>query len=68
MGSKKALVTGVTGQDGSYLAELLLPRARSGDSERSVRDFYHRSRLKLKAQEGESITRTDRNSRAPSVR
>ena len=26
-GVKKALITGITGQDGSYLAELLLERA-----------------------------------------
>ena len=26
MGAKKALITGITGQDGSYLAELLLAK------------------------------------------
>ena len=31
MGSKKALVTGITGQDGSYLAELLVTTGRVRD-------------------------------------
>ncbi len=39
---KKALITGITGQDGSYLAELLLERptevhALSGDSSKARR-------------------------------
>ena len=45
--SKKALITGVTGQDGSYLAELLLDKGyevhgmvrRSSTEERAYRPF-----------------------------
>ena len=36
---KKALITGITGQDGSYLAELLLAKGyRKGDQIRYVED------------------------------
>ena len=32
--SKKALITGVTGQDGSYLAELLLEKGYEGEHDK----------------------------------
>ena len=54
MGSKKALVTGVTGQDGSYLAELLLEKGyevhglvRRSSSFNTWRIDHIRDRLKL---------------------
>ena len=47
--SKKALITGITGQDGAYLSELLLKkgcevfgviRRASGDNLAKIRDHY----------------------------
>jgi len=37
---KKALITGITGQDGSYLTELLLQKGYVPEASLSQRDLY----------------------------
>jgi GDP-D-mannose dehydratase len=41
---KRALITGITGQDGSYLAELLLSKA-TRSTESSVASTFNTSRI-----------------------
>ena len=46
-GFKKAIITGITGQDGSYLAEFLLEKGYEvhGIKRRSSSNLYFRPRL-----------------------
>ena len=37
---KKALITGITGQDGSYLAEFLLEKGYEEDFAKHLTDYY----------------------------
>jgi GDP-D-mannose dehydratase len=42
---RKALITGITGQDGAYLAELLREQKRRGDKGRCAQDDRLADRL-----------------------
>ena len=53
VGMKKALITGITGQDGSYLAELLLEKGYAVHGLVRRASAYNRSRI--------DHLRTDRN-------
>jgi hypothetical protein len=43
MANKVALITGVSGQDGAYLAELLLGKGRSPRHQTTLLDFQYRA-------------------------